>query len=761
MRILRLFVFSFALFRLGNAAEVPLDDSNSWAFDPGEETFADNALLDLRRLNEAASGETGFIKLTPSGNDFLRGDDRRIRFWAVGTDVYRQSPEAIDRHCRFLAKMGVNLARIHSRVANAKEGANITDVNEAEVEGIFRFIKAAKENGVYVLISPYYGHHPVPKSWDLPDYTGEQPWGALFVEPRMQDAYKQWTKHLYTTVNPHTGLAIKDDPTVAFLQIHNEDSLFFWTQSRMSEAHKKILAKHFGTWLSEKYESLDTALAKWGRSARKHEHDSPADGLVGVFDVYFLTKSWTGGMSRRIKDQVEFMATFQRQFYADMGTYLREELGCQQLLNATNWRTANDSKLKALERYSYHALDFDAENEYVGSDYQHIGDKDSYRIDPGHYLVNESVLFKPLELSVNYRQEKGHPFMVTETSWKNPNRYQSEGPFLISAYQTLNGLDAVFWFSCTDPTWQMDPRRLFWKVGDSHALSKWSCSTPMLMGMFPANAIQHRLGLLEAGKPVAEDFRPLRDLWLRRQANIEDNEIYGDGRIQPELQPGWEPAFDGQINRAAFLVGPVHSRIGGSSENSKGGSVDDYLNAEKGTIRSNTDQHQWDYRQGICRVDAPASQGVTGFLAKAGGRFELSTVTIESTTDYATIQAVALDRKPLSESRRILLQLGTVSRLDGWETKDAKVPFGRGADATKIDGEQIVRTGKPPWRIANLDATITIQNPDLVKAIALTPSGYRQAEVALEPVDGGVKLTAPQDALYVIVRADPAPAAPK
>ena len=170
----------------------------------------------------------------------------------------------------------------------------------------------------------------------------------------------------------------------------------------------------------------------------KHEHDDPEQGIAGVHDIYFLTEDFDKNTRRRLDNQTQFMAEFQRDFYAEMGRYLREELGCEQLLNATNWRTANDSKLKALERYTYHALDIDAENEYVGSDFQHQGDNDNYRIDPGHYLVNESVLPKPFEVSTNWIQEEGHPFIVTETAWKNPNRYQSEGPFLAAAYQSLD-----------------------------------------------------------------------------------------------------------------------------------------------------------------------------------------------------------------------------------------------------------------------------------------------------------------------------------
>jgi len=742
---------TLALIVASPAAEQVLDDSNSWPFNPPPDTFQANALLDLRSLNEEKSGQSGFIKLSENRNDFVRGDGKPIRFWAAGSDLYRAKPEEMDRHCRFLAKMGVNLVRLHAIVPDRKEGAKITDLNQTEVDGIYRFIKAAKENGIYVLISPFYAQFPIPKSWDLPDYTGNRAWGAIFLEPKLQDAYKAWTKALYTTVNPHTGIAIKDDPTVAFLQVHNEDSLFFWTQAKISDAHKKLLAEKFGAWLTNKYKSVPAAFTAWGSGNRPHEHDNAEAGVAGVFDVWFLTQNTSGGMARRLADQTEFMATFQREFYQSMGDYLRKELGCKQLLNATNWRTANDAKLKAAERYTYQALDFDAENEYVGSDYQHSGENDGYRIDPGHFLVNESVLFKPFELSNNFKLEDGHPFFVTETSWKHPNRYQSEGPFLMGAYQSLTGLDAVFWFSCNDATWHLDPRRLFWKVGESHALTKWSCSTPMLMGMFPANALLYREGYLKQGEPVVREERPLRFVWQREEARINDNEIYGDGRDQPELRAGWKPKTD-EINRAAFLAGPVVSKLGGEEKNSKVTDLAPFVDLEKGIIKGNTGEQVWNYRAGLCTVDAPKTQGVTGMLAKAGGKFALSAVTIESGTDYATIQLVSMDGKPLKESAQILLQIGTVARLTGWRTSDATMPFGEGDKKHPIAGERIVATGTPPWRIGNIQGSVSVANPALTKAVVLDAGGYPVKELPLEKDGDRQKLTLPPDGMYVILK---------
>ncbi len=727
------------------------EPSSAWNFEPPDEGTTGPRLLDLRFLNEAQSGEQGFIRLSEDGNSFVRGDGEPIRFWACGSTVYRQTPEEMDRHCRFLARLGVNMVRLHATVASTKEGAEITDVNRAEIDGIFRFIQAAKANGIYLTISPYYGHHNTPASWGLEGYAADQmPWGAIFIDPRMQEGYRAWTRELYTTVNPHTGLAIRDDPTVAILQVHNEDSLLFWTAQRLPAPQQQRLARSFGQWLQQKYGPLAEVRGRWARaggSGAEQEGDDIEQGVVALLSTWHLTQDWQGATAARLQDQTEFLAEYQREFYAGMGRYLREELGCRQLLNATNWRTADDLRLKALERYSYAALDCDAENEYYGADYQHIGENDGYRIDPDHYLVDESCLHKPLELTTNFSQQPGHPFLVTETSWKHPNLYQSEGPFLIAAYQSLGGVDVVYWFDADVPTWQVDPRYPWWNVRGMNPLRKWSCSTPMLMGMFPANALLYRRGYLQPGDVVVRDVRSRESMFRREPALVDDSEIYGVSRETAECAAMRLP--DGRLSRAAFLVGQVQSVLGGEPEETRVSDFSAFLDAEGSRILSSTRELSWDYGQGICEMDAPRAQGVTGFLQSAGGRFELSDVAIESRNPYATVQVVSLDGDPLASSGSVLVQVGTTARLTGWETRPAEFEF---RDQT-MAGEQIVNTGAPPWRIADTQVTLTIRNPRLRQARQVNAAGVGAGEVAVRPLGENVTLTLPPDAQYVVLSA--------
>ena len=768
--------------------EVLWNQEPSWVFAPKDDAFSGDALLDLRFLNESQSGESGFVRLANDGNSLVYGNGRPLRIWAIGSEVYRSTPEEMDLHCRFLAKRGVNMIRLHTTVADNSEGAKITDVDEKVIDGIFRFIQAAKKNGIYLTISPYYAHHPTPKSWQLDGYseTGEKPWGALFIDARMQEAYRRWTRELYTRKNPYTGLAISEDPSIAILQIHNEDSVFFWTFDKIPEVQKRRLGKLFAKWLRQQYGSLEIATARWKEASNKL--DNFEHSVVGLMGLWQMSLEQKGDRARRMRDEVRFLAELQRGFYAEMGDYLRNELKCRQLLNACNWRTAHDRGLKDVERWTYAALDIDAENEYYGQGYQHLGKNSHYRIDPGHTLVNESCLHNPLEMTTNYKQRIGHPFLVTETSWKNPNLYQTEGPFLVAAYQSLGGVDGVYWFDALETTWCIDPGRSFWPVGKSFAQYKWSWSTPSILGMFPAAALVYRKGYVQEGEEVVREVRELSDLWNRVPARIDDNEIEQlpkqKDRIAGAGKDGnaeiFPPQDAGEISRAAFLIGKVNwelkSEIGkpklgkfgkrgrqflvsgdsafvGRSTKSIGSGtktrVTDFtscLDCQQGRITSNTGQLVWDYQLGVCKMDAPRCQGATGFLHAAGGIFETGDVVIRSENEYASISVVSMDEKPLSESKKILVQVGTMSRPTDWETRSTEFEY----RDQKQHGLQIVQTGRPPWRVANTDVEITLSNPHITRATLLDIEGYAQETIAVRRRGTVVECQLPGNAMYVI-----------
>jgi hypothetical protein len=122
----------------------------------------------------------------------------------------------------------------------------------------------------------------------------------------------------------------------------------------------------------------------------------------------------------------------------------------------------------------------------------------------------------------------------------------------------------------------------------------------------------------------------------------------------------------------------------------------------------------------------------------------LTDTEIQSSNDYATVLIVAMDDKPLSDSDKILVQVGTRERPAGWKTKPAQV--------AGQPGEEIVSFGHAPWMIERADITITVNNPNLSQAHVLDPNGMPVKELQLQDAGGGKSFEFPPDALYVVLQ---------
>lgn len=727
----------------GGAVAQAVSTDGNWAFVVPEDAYKSDALMDLSSLNEKVAGEKGYITRSKDGMDFVRGDGQPIRFWGVVSNGSEMNPDDMEEHCRWLAKRGVNMVRLHRTICDTKEGAKITDVNQKDLDGIFRFVSVAKKHGIYVTLSSFWAHATAPKSWGLEDYAGKQVWGLMYFNDDLKNAYKAWTKQLYTTVNPYTGIALKDDPSIAIVQIKNEDSLLFWTFDGISGAQKRLLQKKYGDWLVKEYGSLDKALVAWG--GQKIEGDDSAGGRMAFEIIWKMTTQPEQPFyTPRLRDQTEFLGRLQYDFYAEIEQHYRG-MGCKQLINAMNWRSADQVVLDDIERWTYTANQVSAVNFYTGG--THVGQDNGWRINPGHFLTSESVLKNPNTLPCNLKQTLGLPMMITETSWTDPALYQTEGPFLHCAYQSLSGVDVTYWFAYGNPGYEMDPRYTFANMGGHYALHKWSGNTPQQAGMFPAFALAFRNSYIkQAPQPAVYEERKLEDMWERKVPIISES-----GRFDPNRDQGAfakESPIKQEVDRLAFLVGPVHVRYGGDPKNNKVADLSKYIDRNAGTVKSLTGEIALNYKSGVCTINAPAIQGVSGFLKDAGGQFQFANVTVASQNDYATIATVSMDGKPLNASAKVLIQVGTTSKTTGWATKKAKFK----ADGKEVEGEEVVATGTAPWQIAHTKATITISNPGLSKATLLDVNGYAVKAVPAQKVGDKLTVTLPENAMYVIVQ---------
>ncbi len=731
-------LLSLLLVSLAGTAAAQFEQS--WAFTPGVDTFSDQAQLDLRYLNEKVAGQSGFVKRSEDGAELLLGDGTPARFWCVNTYVQspphgRQPKRDLTSHARFLAKRGVNMVRFHGSLQPREEGSKITDFDRAQRDQCWRLVAEMKKQGIYTTVSPYYANTvKMRQSWNI-DGGIQNAHGLLFFDETMQKGYKAWLKALFDEKNPHTGLRLADDPAVAIIQLQNEDSLLFWTVGQIKGPQAVKLGKLFGTWLVEKYGSLDAASKAWsGVSVKADDFDG---GVVAMLHVWEMTQDRKGGRARRLDDQLQFWTERMRDFNAEIARYLREELGCKQLINAGNWRTADNVKLLDAERYAYTANEVIAVNRYFSAIHQ--GKWQGWAIAKGDSFANRSTLKHPRQLPLTVKQVEGHPMIIPESNWVPPNGYQAEGPFLVAAYQSLLGIDGFYWFATSNTQWRPPSSA----NGYADSVGKWVIATPPVMGGFPAAALVYRKGYVAQAAPAVIEHRKLSDMWQRKIPAISEDPGFDPNRDEGEQAAAGKTL---SVDPLALLVGPVVARYGGEKGLVRKAELDNYIDRAGKTVTSRTGQIRLDFGQGLCRLDTPKAQGACGFFGRKD--VELSEVRIDCDNEYAAVLVVAMDDLPLKQSARVLVQLTTRARPTGWNTQPTKMKLKSGQT---VDGMKVLSHGKAPWRVESGRLKVTIDNPALVGGVVLDANGMTTGRAEVRRVGQSAELTFPAEAMYVVL----------
>lgn len=191
----------------------------------------------------------------------------------------------------------------------------------------------------------------------------------------------------------------------------------------------------------------------------------------------------------------------------------------------------------------------------------------------------------------------------------------------------------------------------------------------------------------------------------------------------------------GKPDPLAFFTGKVVQSFSPDKGKVEALDLSEYIDRSKKTIKSTTEELNWDYGKGFIAIDTPKSQGITGFLSRAG-RIELDDVIIESYSEYASILVISLDGKPLKTSEKILVQTMTEEKPYGW----------------KVNKNTIEDMGSFPTNIKKLDATLTLKNRDSVSKITvLDENGYSKEELNGKSFNGNYEIKLAPDALYTII----------
>ena len=720
------FLFTQGVFapsgKLKPGQKLGTDEPGWWAFEPGPETFGKDALLDLRFLNEAEAGQSGFIQA--DGDSFKLGNGQPVRFWGVnaGAAPGDMSKEQMDLMAARFAKLGINMVRVNASLFDRK-GDEPTKIDAVGLDHLFYLVNALKKQGIYSTLLNYFVLSFKVKSSDgIPgtdDIVGKMPFGLLVFEPRMQEIYKSWIKQVLTTKSPYSGKTLAEETSVGLFEIQNEDGLFFWTfqPANLGKGPRELLEKKFGAWLATKYGSIDQAFAAW--PGDNHPDDSAGDVRAGLYGAFEMSSAGFPKQSpnrqKRLLDQIHFLAELQHDFYGQMHEYIRTDLGAKWPISASNWTTAPG--LGFIERYTYSGVEVIDKHGYFGG--KHTGEGSGWSVRNGHTYEDKTAMYDPASVPFQYVRLPGHPHIQTEIAWNKPNRYVAEAEPLISAYESLQGVDGVYLFAAGNGNWE------------NNGGGNWPYMMPGEIGQSPAEALQYRRGDLKPGETVIRQVTTVDDLLNLRSATLLEGRN-DDFRIT-EAPKADQPSQIASFDPLSFFVGRVE-RTFDSNAQPVAEDLSKFIDRGNKKITSSTGEIVWDYGQGLLTVNSPRSQAAVGFLAKAGP-IKLGDVTIESNNEYGAIHVISLDGEPLTTARKILVQAFTEEKMYGFSASNGVIQ----------------NIGRTPITVRDIDAKVTLANGAGLKAVALDEQGYARGELQPQMADGSATITLPKDSLYTIL----------
>lgn len=733
MMIMRLFKWSFRGVVLGAGLAVAAGQpaggaEEEWLpFAPSGDPFG-NSPIDLRFLNETTAGEHGFIRVK-EGRFVFTETGEPVNFWGVNGPPGGLDRAGVRQTARMLAKRGVNLVRVHGPMFD-KNG----EPDAAKVRRAILIAEEMKAEGIYTLFSIYFPLWFRPSAdlaW-LPGYDGSKhPFAALMFNPQFQEKYRLWWQALLQTPSETTGRRLVDEPAVMGLEIQNEDSFFFWTfaANNLPDPQLRILEKQFGDWLIQHYGSLDAALAAWGGAREKR--DAPGEGRVAFRPLWNMFNE----KRPRDRDTARFLFETQRDFYRRMYQYLRK-LGFKGVICASNWSTASPEVFGPLEAWSYTEGDFVDRHGYFGCN--HKGPNAEWSIREGHTYSDRSALrfdpetpAKPKEfvhpvMDIHYQNK---PTMISETTFPRPNRYRAEAVLYYAAYGALQGSDSIVHFALDGSQWQVKPN--FW-------MQPWTLMSPAMMGQFPAGALIFRQGLVARGPVVAQVRLNQQDLLQLKGTPLPLGASFDELRLK-DVPQGLEVKAGQRIDPLMHYLGRTEVHFSPDPHAVKLADTRGLMDRQRQTVTSATREVVLDYGRGLLTLQAAKAQGACGAL-RAAGTMELPDLALRGDMELGAVVVVPLDRQPIAQSRRLLVQVMSEERPSGFQVE----PAGAGTN-------RIVNIGRDPWQMRALAGEVRFKRPDAsrLKVTALDANGYPVAEAG-----DARRIVLRKDTIYYYVAAE-------
>ena len=642
------------------AVELHAQSQNWFAFQPKNDF--QKGEIGLADWLDAPAGKHGFVQM--QADKLVFEDGTPVKFWGVNIGnegCYPEQKEA-EGLANYWSKYGINAVRLHKftwdehkKSANGHDSSTVMSNEFWQRFDYFQY--QLQQRGIYAGWSHIYGHRVREADRKrLLNYEEiknlKYPWSHLSgstsalvnFAPDLQNLSIELTVNMLNHRNPHTKKRYADDPALSFVELQNEDNIY-WSAIgealKQAPTYRKLLCEQFADWLKKKYQTDENLIKAWGQNnlpdgegiALHNVFPTPNHGLFG--QEYEMAYQEKRAIFNHILDKMTFLFEQQSKFYGRFVQAIRAT-GYRGTIVASCWQAGSGISHYYNLYADYQAGIIDRHN-YFGGDVGH-------NLAPGK--VNKQSMLEVAGsglLSSGLQQVVDRPFVLSE--WMNtmPNEWIAEGTPLVALYgMGLQGWDASYHFASN-------------QVGFSKGLATdgwggvYNADSPLQIGLYPALArMIYRNDISESAVISTRNVHV---------PSLAEGKLGFREKVSQQFDI---KEFDGDVSTKNLAVGRTVVTFTQTFEPTGKADLSKFHNEKIQTLTSATKQLEWQYgKEPFVRFDSPRSKAVIGFTGAKKQDFDELSITIK--TPFAVVLITALEKnKTLKNSKKWLIT--TVAR---------------------------------------------------------------------------------------------------
>ena len=650
---------------------------------------------DASFLLDAPAGKHGFIYA--EGENMYFGDGTRARFWGInaGREAVFGSFEEANELAERVAQSGYNLVRLHQMDDSTFDcifgDSGAVTIDDAQLNKLFYFIACLKNRGIYVYMDLLVKR-------DLAN-AYENGYGSVgaakFFDKKLIQLQKEYARKLLTTVNPFTGLALKDDPALVFVQLVNESGMFDIPANAVSKYYISEMNILFNDYLSKKYKS-DAELSEAWKNSDGGSGINNGESLENRNITFFGDGSESLGMlfagygEKKRADIYEFLYNTTEDYYVEMKEYLRG-IGVRAMLTGVGMG-GTSNQVPANVRLNKEHFDFVDRHLYMAHP------SNGFDMVQGLSFWGPSMLYKP-EIFKSAPASKVYniPYILGEWEECNTGEYRAEAMPMMAGYACFQNYTPIHF--CLISGRARD--KINGYIDNPFSVY----NDPIQTAAAPISAMIYLRHEVDEAESVYYDVTSKKKI-INEQSRFND---YDDsfrylkrGVIYDDMPDYTEAAADKNAYNEKYTSGM-------SKLESKINEQMSYSSFDKSTQWQNAaakDFHMFS-------INSDYTNLVTGF--ETGKKYEFDDSFITYKNQFAMVGLTSVTNEKLSDSNRMLITAVGRARNTGYELDYAN--------------SAIKSVGTAPVLAEPVDAEITIKTDKNITVYALDSSGRRKARV--------------------------------